>query len=309
MELRQLEYFVAVVEEANFTRAAERVRVSQSGISAQVRALEKDVGQSLLDRSGRAVRPTEAGAAMLPYARAALAAASGARFAVDEVAGLTRGRVNVGMVTACSVGALFDLLADFHDAYPGVDIALSEDLSDRLVTAVQDGRLHLALVGAAGDTPDGLDAVTLVDEPLVLAVARGHPLATRKRVRVAALEDLAVITMPVGSGVRSALDQACRRAGIQPRIAFEASTPDAVARLARRGLGAAIVTESMAAGDRTLHALPLADQRARARLDFVWSSHAAIEPASRALIAMTKTGAGAAVAPPASTSPRRPLIR
>jgi DNA-binding transcriptional LysR family regulator len=290
MEIRQLEYFVAVVEEANFTRAAERVRVSQSGISAQIRQLEKGLGQSLLDRSGRAVRPTEAGAAMLPYARAALAAVSGARLAVDEIGGLTRGHVRVGMVTACSVGALFDLLADFHDAYPGVDIALSEDLSDRLVGEVQDGRLDLALVGAAGPPPDGLEAITLADEALVLAVPRGHPLATRGTVRATALDDLAVVTMPVGSGVRSALDQACRRAGAQPRIAFEASTPDAVTRLARRGLGVAVLTESMAGADSGLHAVALTDRQARARLDFVWSSHAAIAPASRALIAMLRTG-------------------
>ncbi|KOG56021.1 LysR family transcriptional regulator, partial [Streptomyces varsoviensis] len=79
MELRQLEYLVAVVEEASFTKAAARLHVAQPGVSAQVRQLERELGQSLLDRSGRTVRPTEAGAAVLPYARAALAAVDGAR--------------------------------------------------------------------------------------------------------------------------------------------------------------------------------------------------------------------------------------
>src|SRR3954454_10385833 len=93
MELRQLEYFVAVAEEANFTRAAERVHISQSGVSAQVRALEAEVGAELFDRSARAARLTAAGAAAVPHARAALAAAGALRHAVDDVNGLVRGRL------------------------------------------------------------------------------------------------------------------------------------------------------------------------------------------------------------------------
>src|SRR4051794_37700719 len=100
MELRQLAYLVAVIEEANFTRAAERVHVAQPGVSAQIRRLERELGQPLLDRSSRPVRPTAAGAAVLPYARAALAAAAGARAAVDELAGLMRGEVSIGTVTS-----------------------------------------------------------------------------------------------------------------------------------------------------------------------------------------------------------------
>ncbi|HEX6445096.1 MAG TPA: LysR family transcriptional regulator, partial [Streptosporangiales bacterium] len=88
MELRQLRYLVTVAEEANFTRAAARLHVAQPGVSAQVRRLERELGQELLDRSGRTVRLTEVGEAVLPYARAALSAVDGARRAVDELSGL-----------------------------------------------------------------------------------------------------------------------------------------------------------------------------------------------------------------------------
>src|ERR1700759_1183095 len=101
MELRQLEYFVAVAEEANFTRAAERVHISQSGVSAQVRQLEHELGADLIDRSGRSATLTPAGHAALSPARAALASVAAVRLAVDDVAGLVRGRLTVGMVTAC----------------------------------------------------------------------------------------------------------------------------------------------------------------------------------------------------------------
>src|SRR5581483_11217866 len=106
MELHQLQYFVAVAEEASFSRAADRVHVSQSGVSAQIRTLEAELGLPLFDRSGRPTRLTEAGAAVLPFARAALRAVADARLAVDELVGLVRGQVRVGMVSGCSLPAL-----------------------------------------------------------------------------------------------------------------------------------------------------------------------------------------------------------
>src|ERR1700733_14832611 len=98
MELRQLEYFTAVAEEANFTRAAARVHISQSGVSAQVKALESELGAELFGRSGRSARLTEAGREALPYAQAALDAVAGMRQVVDEVRGLIRGRLDIGIV-------------------------------------------------------------------------------------------------------------------------------------------------------------------------------------------------------------------
>jgi len=149
MEIHQLQYFVAVAEEASFTRAAARVHVAQPGVSAQVRRLEAELGQQLLDRSGRSVTLTEVGAAVLPFARAALDALDGARLAVDQLAGLVRGQVAVGMVSGCALPSLAELLADFHGRYPGVTIALAEDGSDRLVEQLLDGTLDLAEVKKA----------------------------------------------------------------------------------------------------------------------------------------------------------------
>src|ERR1017187_5254209 len=159
MELRQLEYFIAVAEEANFTRAAKRVHISQSGISAQIRQLEHDLGATLIDRSGRTATLTAAGAAALAHARDALASADAVRQAVDEVSGLIRGRLVVGMVTACTVTGLFDALAAFRLAHPGVAITLIEDNSDRLTELVRSGAADLALIATAGDPPHGLDAL------------------------------------------------------------------------------------------------------------------------------------------------------
>ncbi len=243
MELRQLEYFVAVAEEANFTRAAQRVHVSQSGVSAQIRQLERDLGTPLIDRSGRVATLTGAGRAALPHARAALAAAAAVRSAVDDVTGLLSGRIVVAMVTACTVAPLFDALAAFHLAHPGIEIALEEGNSDWLVEQVRTGAADLALIGAAGAPPGGLEALTIVSDGLVAAVPSGHPLAGRQAVTLAEVTGYPIVSLPAGTGVRAAFDQACAAQGRQAEIAFQASAPGAVADLAGRGLGVAILAE------------------------------------------------------------------
>jgi DNA-binding transcriptional LysR family regulator len=289
MDLRQLEYFVAVAETANFTRAAERVHISQSGVSAQIRQLERQLGQPLFDRSGKTVRLTEAGAVVLPHARAALAAAAGISQVVDELAGLVHGHVSVGMITACAIVDLFDQLADFHRKHPGIDITLSEDTSDRLLDAVLDGRLDMALVGLAGASPTGIESqAILADEPLVAAVAHGDRLAGRKTIPLQALQERALVCLPRGTGVRTAFDDACAARGLQPRVALEASAPHVVAGLAMRGLGVAILSESMAAHQSELHSMTITEPRLRSRLELISKSDGVTTPAAGALIAHAK---------------------
>lgn len=284
MELRQLEYFVAVAEEANFTRAAERVYISQSGVSAQIRRLERELGTALIDRSGRTATLTTAGAAALEHARAVLASANAVRQAVDDVSGLLRGQVVVGMVTACTVTPLFDALAAFALAHSRVELSLIEDTSDRLVERVRNGEMDLALVGAAGAPPPGLDALLIVSEGLVAAMPPAHPLAMRQRTTLADLSAYPIVCLPEGTGIRTVFDQACAAKGIHPNIALQASAPDAVADLAIRGLGIAILSESMAAGfDARLQAHAVEDIEIPAVLALIWTRTQS--PALRELLA------------------------
>ncbi|GII89220.1 LysR family transcriptional regulator [Sphaerisporangium siamense] len=271
MELRQLEYFVAVAEEGGFTRAAERVHISQSGVSAQIRQLERDLGAPLIDRSARTVTLTAAGAAALEHARAALACADAVRKAVDEVNGLVRGRLTVGMVTGCTVTELFDALAAFHRRHPGVEITLVEDNADRLVERVRAGAADLALIGASGAPPEGLRALPIISEPLVAAVPPGHPLAARRAVTLDELAGHPLVCLPEGTGIRTVLDEACAARGLRPGIALQATAPGTVADLAARGLGVAVLSESIAAGyEDSLVALPIEDAGTPAVLALVW---------------------------------------
>ncbi|WP_030786047.1 LysR family transcriptional regulator [Streptomyces sp. NRRL S-920] len=292
MELRQLQYFVAVVEEANFTRAAARLHVAQPGVSAQIQRLERELGHRLLDRGGRTVTPTEVGRAVLPYARAALAAVEGARGTADEFAGLLRGQVVLGLVSGAATQEfdVVSVVADFHDARPRVEISLTEDTSDRMLTAVRRGELDIALLGLTADEPPpdvALDIV--VDEPLVAAVAPGDPLlhpVGRTEVPLAELAGRPLISLPRGTGLRGVLDGACAAAGFKPRIAFEAASPDVLTRLAARGLGVAVLP-ALPPGMTTglgLRTLLITDPRPRGRIALTWRKDGPASPAARALL-------------------------
>ncbi|MDX3457513.1 LysR substrate-binding domain-containing protein [Streptomyces sp. ME02-8801-2C] len=287
MELRQLEYFVAVAEELNFTRAAERVHISQSGVSAQIRQLERELGAKLFDRSARTATLTVAGKAMLQHARAALAAADAVGQAVGEVTDLIRGRLTVGMVIGCAITPLFDALAAFHQAHPGVELSLLEDNSYRLVEAVRAGAVDLALIGTATATPDGLDALTIISERLVVAVPAGHPLARQRRVTLRDLAAHPLVCMPPGTGLRTVLDRACAAHGLQPTISLQASSADTIAYLAARGLGVAVLSESLAADNRDrLTARTIDDVETPALLALIWKNPPA--PALRELLAHSR---------------------
>lgn len=271
MDLRQLEYFVAVAETGSFTRAAARVHITQSGVSAQIKALEHELGAELFLRSGRTARLTEAGAVALRHARAALDSTLDLRDAIDDVKGLVRGRLRIGMVIGCEITPLFDALAAFHEEHPGIELELTEANSDTLVGSVRTGVIDVALAGLAGEPPEHLASQVIVSEPLVALTPTGNGLAERESVTIAALMPYRIICLPRGTGIRDVLDHAgMANLGVRPEVALVATSPDTVAGLARRGLGVAVLSESMAKTHPDLVAVPIDDVPIPALLALVW---------------------------------------
>jgi DNA-binding transcriptional LysR family regulator len=192
------------------------------------------------------------------------------RQAVDEITGVVRGKLVAGMITGCEVTPWFDALAAFHGGHPGVDIELREDNSDRLIAEVTAGEADIALVGIAGAPPGGLGAEVIVSEGLAALVPPDHQLAGRSSISLADLASYPLVCLPVGTGIRSVLDQACAAAGLRPMIALEASSPTAVADLGARGLGVAVLSRSMAAGLPGRTAVPITGVDVPALLALVW---------------------------------------
>ncbi|MFD8020428.1 LysR family transcriptional regulator [Streptomyces lavendulae] len=267
MEIHQLRYLAAIMDEGTFTAAAHRLHVSQSGISTQVAKLESELGQQLFDRSGRQVRLTPAGEAVLPLARNALATLDAIKHTAAEFADAIRGRVRLGMIMGCSIPAFLDTIADLGHTHPGIELSLHEGYSDSLQTQVLAGSFDLALIGYAGDVAPGLEVGIAIDEPITAAVPPGHPL-DRPELRLGDLRDEKILCLSPGTGIRAAYEDSCHRIGLDRRVDIDASSPATLLRLAERGAGIAVLSASSAQGTG-LRTVPLTDATTHARLGLI----------------------------------------
>ncbi|MGA4541686.1 LysR family transcriptional regulator [Uniformispora flossi] len=240
-----LRVFLAVAEAASFTAAAARLGYTQSAVSRQISALEDEVGSPLFDRLPRGVRLTDAGHALLPRARAVLDQVDLARRDLAELRGLARGRVRVGAFATAGAALVPRAIAGFLADHPGVGLTLDEDLTPRLLAAVAADELDVAVVsGPAGHSPDA-DLHHLLDEVMLVALPRTHPLAGRRRVRLAELA--AESWIAGGRRPEQTLLGPYLRPDFVPRIGFVASDWIAKQGLVAAGLGVTLVP-ALAAG-------------------------------------------------------------
>jgi DNA-binding transcriptional LysR family regulator len=241
MELQQLRYFVAVADSGKFTTAARELHVAQPSVSKQVRKLESELGTILLERRKAGTVLTDAGEILLPWARRVLADVDGARAEVAGLATLERGRLSIGATPSLSTVLLPRVLAKFHDEHPGVTLNVVEAGSRDLVDRLASGDLDLALVILPVPREELFDTAPLLREELVLAVAKRHPLAKRKVVRVSDLRGVPLVMFRDGYDLRSATIAACEQAGFHPTFAIEGAEMDGVLQMAAAGVGVAVV--------------------------------------------------------------------
>ena len=248
MELRHLQFFVAVAEELSFTRASRRLHVVQSGVSSAIQGLERELGAPLFDRDRHRVALTDAGLALLPEARATLAAAQAAQDAVAQARAGLRGTLTVGTLVSIGTVDVAGLLGRFHATHPGVSVHLrhAPTGSAGLAAQVIAGELDLALVALPGQAPAGLRLQPLTEEPLVVIAAPGHPLAGQRGVTLAQLAEEDFVDFPPGWGNRTVADRAFAAAGLDRRVPFEVTEFPSAAGLVRHGLGIAFMPRSAA---------------------------------------------------------------
>ncbi len=216
-DLRQLRYFVAVAEELNFTRAAERLHIAQPPLSAAIRQLEGQLGVALLERTTREVKLTAAGRVLLERSRRLLADADEAFAAVRAVEKAPVGRLAIGVAPTARFGLAPELFAACASQAPGIMLYPREDTTGVLMRELRAGRLDLVL-GFCAPRDDALDRTRLRDEPAVLHVADDHPLASRSSVALAELceETFIVAGGPESPGYTATVVELCRAAGFEP---------------------------------------------------------------------------------------------
>jgi DNA-binding transcriptional LysR family regulator len=255
MELRHLRYFLAVAEARSFTAAARRLRVAQPALSQQIRALEDELGVTLIERGARTRGVTEAGGDFALHARRILLEAEAAVEEMAAHAGARRGGVRFGSaLQSLTEGVLPPLLVEFHRRHPDVRVAFREAHTTPLLAALAQGHLDLALIhlghsdGAtgpqvgAGGAPVAIES--LYQEPLVVAVGPRHRLARRSAIRLAELAEEEFVAFGPGSTVRELVARAAQQTGFVPRTAVSAMNLGTVRALVSAGLGVAVLPQA-----------------------------------------------------------------
>jgi len=296
MELRHLQHFVAVAEDQHFTRAAERLMVSQSGLSASIRALERELRAPLFVRTTRRVTLTEAGRALLTEAERILAQVRAAQDAVAAVQGVLRGTLSLGTEQCIAGVPVAQLLAAFRRQHPDVEIRLRQAGSGALAEDVAAGRLDLAFAVTTRADTEQLRCLPLTSEPMTVLCHPSHRLATGGPVTPDELGGEPFVDFHHDWGPRRTTDAAFAAAGVHRTVALEVNDVHSLLDLVEEGLGIAVVPRHFAHKRRALPALPLkADTETPYETVAMLPPPEATSPAARALMSLLETGG---LAPP-----------
>ncbi|MEV7189930.1 transcriptional regulator CynR [Kitasatospora sp. NPDC093102] len=257
VELRHLRYLLAVAEHGNFTRAAEDLHISQPTLSQQIKQLEKTVGVQLLDRTGRTVRPTDAGAVYTDHARRALRDLAAAERAVHDVQDLSRGHLRLGVTPTFTAYLVGPLTAELHARHPGIGLTLVETTQDRIEAALLADDLDLG-IAFAGPRQPGITATALFTETLTLVTGAHHPAAGRVGplpVRDLADEQLALLSGDFAT--RGHIDEYFTRYRTAPRITVEANSIKALTEIVQRTDLATVLPDAITDDQPLLAPVPL----------------------------------------------------
>jgi len=272
IEIRQLRYFTAVAEELHFGRAAARLGIAQPPLSQQIQRLERQLGCRLLDRTSRRVQLTPAGDALLVEARRVLAAASAAVEAVRRAGRGESGDLRVAFAATVMFLALPRIIRGFRDRYPLVHLDLREMPTGPQLASLHSGEIDIGFVREPEPDP-ALEIVTVMREPLRIAVNRSHPLAARPTLAVRDLAHEPFVLFPeeLAPGLHAQVIALCRAAGFTPNVVEESRELYTSVSLVEAGLGVSILPASVEKlGWTGVRYRPIPSAKAETRIAAAW---------------------------------------
>jgi DNA-binding transcriptional LysR family regulator len=247
LDVRRMRVLREVALKGSFSAAADSLSFTQSAVSQQVAALEREAGAVLVERSARGVRLTEAGEAVVRHAEAILARLAEAEAELEAIAGLRGGRLRLAAFESAAATLMPVAIARFAAAHPAVELSLTLLEPEEAVAGLRAGDLDLALTfgaGAPGDRDgDGLEHLHVLEDPMYLVLGTDHPLARKRSVRLADTAGEAWIGGAPDCECNRLINAACLRSGFQPRIAFETDDYSAVQGFVAAGVGVSLIAE------------------------------------------------------------------
>ncbi|MBC8099933.1 MAG: LysR family transcriptional regulator [Armatimonadetes bacterium] len=290
MELRQLRSLIALADEGNFTRAAEKVFITQSALSQQIQALEQEIGTPLVDRSKRGVQLTAAGEILCRHGRRSLHEMAQARIAIGELSDLKRGTLLVGAVQTVNHYLMPSIIAAFATQYPDIVLRVEELAADAIEQQLEEGDLQ---VGVSFTPPSDamLAAETLFEEQLMLVVRADHPLARQASVNVSALHAMPMVMLTHTFCTRRLWEASARLASAQPKVVLELNTVSGIlAAVAKTGLPTVLPALTLQAADNNqLVGVALCHPTPARQVGLLWRRDGYVCAASRAFMALAHT--------------------
>jgi molybdate transport repressor ModE-like protein len=247
LDVKRLRILREVAEHGSFSAAADSLHLTQSAVSQQIAALERETGAVLIDRNRGHMRLTDPGEALVGHAEAVLARLGEAERELQEIAGLRSGRVRMVSFPTAGATLVIKAVASFRKKHPKVELRLTEAEPEQSVPQLRAGEHDLALVYDYVNVPlaedRDLERTFLLEERMQLALPKDHPLASKRSV---ALSELSEETWVIGTCAGSCSDNvklACRRAGFEPRVGFESDDYEVHQALIAAGMGVSLVPE------------------------------------------------------------------
>ncbi len=251
MELRHLRYFLAVAEQSHFRNAAALLYVSQPTLSQQIKDLEDELGVALFERVGRRARLTHAGELYRQFALKALKMLEEGKAVLDELDGLTRGSLTIGVVQTVNAFLTPKVVAEFSKAHPLVSLQIEELAAGEIEEGIQSGRIDLG-VSFAPSSDKLFHTVPLLEEEFVMAVASNHPLAKRSAVKFSELQETPLCLLSKKFCTRRIIDESFAKARISPRVGIEMNSVEGIVAVVNAGGPATILPRLAIQCDRLI---------------------------------------------------------
>lgn len=289
IELRHLRYFLAVAESAHFTKAAQKLHVTQPTLSHQIRQLEGQLNLPLFDRVGRRIKLTAAGELLLPHARRVLRELEDAQAALGELHGLKRGALKVGIVQTVNACVIPEIVGQFSAVHPGIRVTCFEMAVEDIETGLESGRLDLG-IGFLPPSRKSLEGERLFTEELVAVVPRNHGLVKRSQLRVRELATLPLVLLSPKYCTRQLIDRAFSEAQVQPTVHVEMNSVESILSTVRQArLATLLPSMALCQRERGLKAIRLVEPTPSRTVGLLWLNGAHRRVAAQAFAKVTES--------------------
>ncbi len=273
MELRQLRYFLDLVETQHLTRSADRLFVTQSTISHALKLLEDELGVLLFDRLGRNLRLSRSGRSFSTYAARAIQELEAGRMAMADLSNMQAGCVKVGVIPTFLSSLIPQVVAEFTSLYPRVDVVIEDLRADMIEKKLLDGELDIGLAFHPATQPE-INSENLFSERMLAVFSKYHPLAKQKRVNLKALAEYQLALLPTSYVTRRMIDVAFKNAGLNPKVSVQMESIDALISTCVAPHLVTIVPERAVAGQVNLLAIPIQQPNMLRHAGILWRKDA-----------------------------------